>query len=285
MTSVVLEKRYEMTTTKTLVSPRVTLLEQLLLSGKTTALELFWQEVTAHGAPLIETIEGDDTHAQVTFLWRGQADTRNAVVFVGPASWESAADHQMTRLLDTDLWYKTYRLRTDLRTTYLFSANDPLTAIQYQDFWTRLTPDPLNASHFIYPKKEEDPEARDLVMSILELPQAPPQPWILPRPGVASGQVEMHHLRSQILGNERRVWVYTPPDYTRDGKPYDLFLLFDGLAYLHLAPTPTILDNLLHEGKIPPLVAVLLDSLGQTRNRELPCRHCHLLDILARFCQ
>src|SRR3989440_7351469 len=25
----------------------------------------------------------------------------------------------------------------------------------------------------------------------------------------------MHHLRSQILGNERRVWVYTPPDYTR----------------------------------------------------------------------
>jgi hypothetical protein len=29
------------------------------------------------------------------------------VVFVGPASWESAADHQMTRLLDTDLWYKT----------------------------------------------------------------------------------------------------------------------------------------------------------------------------------
>jgi len=35
----------------------------------------------------------------------------------------------------------------------------------------------------------------------------------------------MHHLRSQILGNERRVWVYTPPDYTRDGKPYDLFLL------------------------------------------------------------
>ncbi len=29
------------------------------------------------------------------------------VVFVGPASWESTADHQMTRLLDTDLWYKT----------------------------------------------------------------------------------------------------------------------------------------------------------------------------------
>jgi enterochelin esterase-like enzyme len=45
-------------------------------------------------------------------------------------------------------------------------------------------------------------------------------------------------------------------------------LLFDGLEYLQLAPTPTILDNLLHEGKIPPLVAVLLESLGQTRNRD-----------------
>jgi hypothetical protein len=45
-----------------------------------------------------------------------------------------------------------------------------------------------------------------------------------------------------------------------------------GLAYLDAVPTPTILDNLVGEGKIPPLVTVLPDSLDQeTRNRELPC--------------
>ena len=39
---------------------------------------------------------------------------------------------------------------------------------------------------------------------------------------------------------------------------------------MHLIPTPTILDNLIAEGAVPPLVAVLADSLdGDTRTREL----------------
>ena len=41
---------------------------------------------------------------------------------------------------------------------------------------------------------------------------------------------------------------------------------------MHLVPTPTILDNLVAAGRIPPLVAVMPDSLGQDeRNLELPC--------------
>ena len=106
-------------------------------------------------------------------------------------------------------------------------------------------------------------------MSILELPEAPPQPWIAPRPGVEKGQVEMYRLHSDILNNERRIWIYTPPGYTTSEEPYGLFLLFDGLAYLDAVPTPTILDNLVSEGKIPPLVVVLPDSLDQeTRKTE-----------------
>jgi enterochelin esterase family protein len=58
--------------------------------------------------------------------------------------------------------------------------------------------------------------------------------------------------------------------------------VFDGLAYQDAVPTPTILDNLVSEGKIPPLVAVLPDSLdGETRNRELPC-HQPFVDFLTQ---
>src|ERR1051326_117862 len=267
-----------------LVSPRIALLEQALTAGDTTALLAFWQEISEHGTPLIEPTEGDDKHSLLTFLWKDDGDIQNVVVFGGAAGWDHPKYNQMARLLDTDLWYKTYQVRSDLRTTYLLSANDPFTEMSdgIADFGTRFVPDPLNPQQFVYRKDEEIPDDREMVLSVLELPAAPAQPLIIPRPDVANGRVEMHRLRSALLGSERRVWVYTPPGYTTSGEPYGLLVLFDGLAYIDLIPTPTILDNLLSEGKIPPLVAVIPDSLDQeTRNRELPC-HTPFVEFLTQ---
>jgi enterochelin esterase family protein len=174
-------------------------------------------------------------------------------------------------------------------TTYQLAPNDSLVdfadIVEMED-WEKRTahfrPDPLNSETFTFPKDEEIPEDKEHIVSVLALPSAPPQPWSTPREGVPTGRVEMHRLRSTILDNERRVWVYTPPGYTNDGEPYGLLLVFDGLAYIELVPTPTILDNLLHEGKIPPLVAVIPDSLNQeTRSRELPC-YQPFVDYLTR---
>lgn len=258
----------------TLESPRITALQQALASGNTAELDAFWDEIAQHGTPLIEAIEGDERHCLVTFLWRGKEDIHNVVVFAGPAGWDHPEDNQMTRLLETDLWYRTYRVGADLRTVYLLSPDDPLTKLGYGvvDFGTRIVPDLLNPHQFVYRKDDEISDDRDVVVSVLELPGAPAQPWIIPQPGRAKGQLAMHRLRSHILDNERRVWVYTPPGYTTSNEPYGLLLLFDGLAYIDLVPTSTILDNLISDGKLPPLVAVLPDSLNQeTRNRELPC--------------
>jgi enterochelin esterase family protein len=119
---------------------------------------------------------------------------------------------------------------------------------------------------------------------MLELPAAPPQPWCDREPGNAAGQVEVHRLQSDILRNERRVWIYTPPGYSLGGEPYDLLLLFDGLAYIDPIPTPTILDNLLAAGRIRPMVAVILDTLDQkTRTLELNC-YRPFIDFLANEC-
>jgi len=101
---------------------------------------------------------------------------------------------------------------------------------------------------------------------------ATPQFWLTPRPGVTAGKVEPHRIRSAALHNERSVWVYTPPGYSRLGAPAGLLVLLDGATYLQHIPTPTILDNLLAEGRIRPLAAVLVDSLGDAiRDVELPC--------------
>ena len=94
----------------------------------------------------------------------------------------------------------------------------------------------------------------------------------MPRPGADAGNVDLHHVRSATLGNERRVWVYTPPGSAGADTAAGLLLLLDGWTYLQHIPTPTILDNLLAAGRIPPLAAILVDSLDEaTRDVELPC--------------
>jgi enterochelin esterase family protein len=46
-------------------------------------------------------------------------------------------------------------------------------------------------------------------------------------------------------------------------------MLFDGFFYRSSIPTPTILDNLIHAGKAPPIVAVLIDNPRESRGSEL----------------
>jgi enterochelin esterase-like enzyme len=225
---------------------------------------------------LIEPVTDDARHMFVTFLWRGGDDVHNVVVWSGLVGLELPGN-QMARLPGTDVWYLTAKARNDARTVYRLAPNDPLTPLRESpDFRARSAgwrPDPLNARTYLFPKDDEDPEDYAVVTSVVELPGAPPQPWCARQPAerVPAGRVEMFRLRSEVLGNERRVWVYTPPGYTPDGEPHGLLLLFDGWAYQVLVPTPTILDNLIAAGRIPPLVAVLPDSLNQeTRSRELP---------------
>lgn len=77
---------------------------------------------------------------------------------------------------------------------------------------------------------------------------------------------------SKSLNNKRDLWVYTPKDYKSD-RPYPLLIVFDGQAYVSdLVPGPQILDQLISEKKIPPLIGVFVSSIDQpSRNVELPC--------------
>ncbi len=119
--------------------------------------------------------------------------------------------------------------------------------------------DPLNSHIFI----------EDFNRSYVEMPSAAPQPWWQFRPRVPAGKIEKHPWHSAILNNDRHVWVHTPPGYTTDHDPYPFLLLFDGNIFTSWVPGPTILDNLLADGRVPPLVTVMTDS--PNREEELNC--------------
>lgn len=250
-------------------SPRINRLLQALQLGKQEELEAFWCEVAQRGTPLVEDIAGSEQYVLVTFLWRASDETENVVVIGQLGSGQDFAENCMCRLLNTDLWHKTYQLRSDLRAAYSLSPNDSLIPYHAVEDWLERTatwqPDPLNPNSIDVPEQPKP-------LSTFELPNAPPQPWRFARADVPAGHIEESRFYSKILNNERTVWTYTPPGYGTNQEPYSLLVLFDGAAYLHVMDAPTTLDNLFADRQIPPLVAVLIDNVDfATRAVELTC--------------
>jgi len=244
------------------------------------AVARFWAETAASGTPLIEPIGGDAESVLVTFLCRGGEDVKNIVVVVNRGMWGDIEANSMGRLAGTDVWHRSFKMKRDAKLTYQFSVNDPLTSlrgIRDIETWMRRSAgwrlDPLNPRRFpSYPAP----------LSVVELPGAPPQPWVAERPGVPKGRVESRKIKSQVLGNERTIWIYSPPEDAdrgaggagggeADKAALGLLIVFDGGAYNSCVPTPTILDNLLAEKRIPPLLAVLVSHPAGARDGELCC--------------
>jgi enterochelin esterase-like enzyme len=99
------------------------------------------------------------------------------------------------------------------------------------------------------------------------------QVWDQPIAYRPNGKLISYRFKSRLLKNKRDIWVYVPASYSLEEPPYPLLIVFDGQAYTsQLIPGPTILDNLIAERQILPIIAVFISSMGQTeRNRELPC--------------
>jgi enterochelin esterase-like enzyme len=252
-----------MFTEETLIGPRLQALQRDIEAGNTTALEAFWQEVSKLGTPLIEPIAGDSKHSWVSFVWRAPDETAT----VSLAGQVERGDHRhvpMTRMPSTDLLYHTLRLRNDHRTEYRLGFGDGEGSERR---------DPLNPHTQLFPGGEDSFHGEtDFTVSVLALPDAPLQPWLLPQPGVTPGRLEQHRFRSEILGNERILSIYTPAGYQREGEPYALVVLFDRWAYAEVMATPTVLDNLIAAGTIQPVVVVMISHIDfPARERELSC--------------
>lgn len=280
-------------------SPRVAALAGAVAAGDDGAVADFWRAAQAEGTPLIEVSEGDPSYRVVTFLWRGDDDVRDVLIIANKFTDATVlAASLMERLPGTDLWHRSYRVRADWRASYLLAplpaqtpqvtpppsrasvwglaqAAAPPDSRAARERWSAFvpyaTPDPLNPKTFaLNPKKV--PPGQSPHLSVVELPDAPPQPWWERREGVPAGELIEQRVRSEALGNERRVWVYTPPGYTPHGGPYPLLVLLDGDTWIEAMPVGPTLDNLIAAGQIPPLVAVLPDVIDvETRVRELAC--------------
>jgi enterochelin esterase family protein len=236
-------------------SPRLSALARQLRQGNSVALERFWRDVAAQGTPLIEQLEDTRAFSLVTFLWRTGCPVREVRLLSSICDDEDG--DRLTRLRGSDLWYKTYQVPSDLRASYRFLV-DGITHV-----------DTLNPRSSLLPGDDVGTFGASTRFSLVYLPDAWPLPWVKSYSGRPFGQVSQHAFHSVHSGNMYRLWIYTPPNYTRAGEPYHLLLLFDGRVYERVLRAPIILDNLQDVGALPPVIAVMLDhSDAETRERE-----------------
>ena len=164
-------------------------------------------------------------------------------------------------------WSLTLSLPSTLRSSYqLCPVREPDLAEELErnavseEGWRRLLalgePDPERPSTLtpgtVYGNPDREP-------SIVELSDAPPQPWSAPRPGVPS-----HPLTRYELDGGSVVHVHRPTD-AADA----LAIVFDAQFWLRTDLAST-LDNLAADGAVPPLSTVAVESIrGASRHEGL----------------
>ena len=103
-----------------------------------------------------------------------------------------------------------------------------------------------------------------LLLSIaagVALAQAPAPAYLQVR-SVPHGTVKSHPYKSKALGTDRKMMVYTPPGYETSGSRYPVLYLLHGAgsdetAWTMRGQAHVILDNLIADGKLKPLVVVM----------------------------
>lgn len=223
-------------------------------------VESFWAGPAAV-TPLVEAVDDASGERIVTFLWR-DARAERVLLFVNRITDERTLDDSlMRRVPGTDLWHLGYRMRSDWRASYAMLRHEPGQAIPWESdggqpalrgALDRGLPDPRNP--LPYRNRIGTP------MSVVQLPDAPPQRWWARR----DGGMPRGTLFEAQAPRSRRVWIYRPAAPTPPG-PLPGIVVLDGDAWTgtqNLVPT---LDNLIADGEIPPSYAVFLDSIDRQR--------------------
>ena len=241
-------------------SPRIQELSKQIASGETKT-ESFWKEIAAQGTPLVEQLNVN--YWLVTFLWRAQHDTRSVMVTGSFNVPGPTRNNLMHRIGDSDVWYLTLKLPKAARFTYRLVPNNPPRSESMQ---ATAQADSYNPKRWECPKTAK----KFLCRSIVELPDAAPQPWIVSKPGTPTGRIEKQTIKSAIQKLDRDLIIYTPAGYKSDGPPNALLVLFDGDDILSDDfQGQTTLDNLAAARKITPTVVVMVDNVGDRRLVDL----------------
>lgn len=159
--------------------------------------------------------------------------------------WDPGVDI-MSQIEGTNFWYFTATYENDARLDYKYVTNG--------SNWI-LDPRNPNAVSGGYGPNSE-----------LAMPAYVQPPEIEYYPSMPHGSIFDTLFFSSALANSRHVKVYMPPAYEQEQQEYPVILFHDGLDYLSLADTKNVLDYLIDNDLIDPVIGVFVPAVN--RNEE-----------------
>lgn len=180
--------------------------------------------------PIVENLD-------VYFIYHGKSDSM--VSLTGDMNNWDENGIRMSKINGTDVYYTKQSFPEDARLEYKFIIDG------------KYIMDPLNEVTDIGGYGENSV----LMMPLYVFPGS-----ILYRHLAVSGKVDTTNFSSTILKNTRKIYFYTHPEC---GEKAPLIIFHDGGDYLRIGYTKTILDNLIDEGRIPPLTALFVDPVNR----------------------
>ncbi len=196
--------------------------------------------MTAAGAfPFIE----QDTLAH--YIYRGAV---NSVGVPGDANGWNPSAFVMTRLATTNFWHHTQVFESDARLDYKLVLDG--------SNWILDPRNPNQVSGGFGPNSE------------LRMPDYVPPAEIVVNAAIPHGALRDTTFFSTNMNNSRTVRVYTPPFYDSTSQRYPVILFHDGLDYVSLAKANVVIDNLIAQNRIEPIIAVFVPANSARRHEE-----------------
>ena len=63
---------------------------------------------------------------------------------------------------------------------------------------------------------------------------------------------------------DRKIYIYLPPNYNKE-KSYPVMLVYDGDVKLYTTPYKNVLDNLIDESLIEPIITVFIPAMERDK--------------------
>lgn len=237
---------------KSILSSKIAELTDQLINGDIRAYHTFLNELKTNRTPFIETCPMNSQYHLITYIWLGDQDTENVYVFGSYPGWDLDAN-QLEQLLDTNVWYKTFRTNKKFISTYHFSVND-----YFENNWVARSEqyqlDPFN-SHIFGGGTDK--------AAILEIGMETQYDKRFPKNYYPQGKVETYSFYSFILGNTRKIHIYTPHRYSLTSSLQDLIITFDGNSFMQNLSAPATLDHFIHNQEIPSCIIVGIEHVDR----------------------
>jgi predicted alpha/beta superfamily hydrolase len=87
-----------------------------------------------------------------------------------------------------------------------------------------------------------------------------------------SQKVEIHQLHSKIFNNTRSIRIYLPPGYANSGRRYPVLYMNDGVATFNSYNLESVMDSLINNEIIEPIIIVGVDNGGSVAGSKNPIR-------------